>query len=318
MMQNDKKSNFAAQFRENSLDPNKKHFWKAVKNLKSKSTPKFTQMRSRTGMLPPLVKRAETIADYLEKEHWENRPADGKARKISRGFLRGISAEEERASHGRQFKPFSLEELNDATKLTKRGKEPGPDNVRMELVKLLDNGNRKWLLNTAHKWLAMSRAPGELHHARVASIYKNGETDSASKYKPISRLSRFYKLYMILMRTRIQAEVEQEITTTQYGFRPAKNTAHAIYIIRRIQEFAGKTKQPLYMTLLEWEKTFDKVDNQCLCDALERMGIAGQVIEALRDGYKQTTFCVQDEFGNLRKVQSSGIRQGCPLSPTSS
>ena len=35
---------------------------------------------------------------------------------------------------------------------------------------------------------------------------------------------------------------------------PAKSTAHAIYIIRRIQDFAGTNGQPLFMTLLHWGK----------------------------------------------------------------
>ena len=101
-------------------------------------------------------------------------------------------------------------------------------------------------------------------------IYKKGETDRVSNYRPISLPSSFYKLDMILIRTKIHAEVQQEITTTQYGF-PAKSTAHVIYVLRTIQEFAEQIKHPLYMTLLDWEKTVDKVDHRCLCDALQRM-----------------------------------------------
>ena len=35
----------------------------------------------------------------------------------------------------------------------------------------------------------------------------------------------------------VEVEVEKEVSTTQYGFRPAKNTAHAILVIRKIQDF---------------------------------------------------------------------------------
>ena len=77
----------------------------------------------------------------------------------------------------------------------------------------------------------------------------------------------------------------------QYGFRPAKSTVHAIYIIRGMQDYAEKGNHPLYMTLLDWEKTFDNIDHKCLAAALERLGIDSAIIETLSDGYRKATFC---------------------------
>ena len=86
--------------------------------------------------------------------------------------------------------------------------------------------------------------------------------------------------------------METYVSSTQYGFRPARSTAHAIYIIRRIQDFVEKNGDPLFMILLDWENAFDKVDHKCLCDALERMGIDAKVIGVLKDGYDKATFSV--------------------------
>ena len=41
-----------------------------------------------------------------------------------------------------------------------------------------------------------------------------------------------------MIRSRMQNSVEHLLTRTQYGFRPSKSTSHAIYLIRRIQDFA--------------------------------------------------------------------------------
>ena len=112
----------------------------------------------------------------------------------------------------------------------------------MELMKWLSKDNRRWLLNTINGWWKQKKAPEEQYFARVATIYKQGETDKACNHRPISLLGSIHKLYMILIRSRIQAEVETEVTNTQYGFRPAKSTTHAIFVIRRIQDFA-ETKQ---------------------------------------------------------------------------
>ena len=133
-------------------------------------------------------KRAEAIADYLEQKHWSNDPEDGKARSIKRGCLMKSSNQEEE-SKGRQTKPFPAEELKEALKLSKKGKAPGPDNVRMELIKWLDQDNRGWLLNIMNGWWSRGKLPDELYPARVASIYKKGDTSRAENYRPIWLLS---------------------------------------------------------------------------------------------------------------------------------
>ena len=49
---------------------------------------------------------------------------------------------------------------------------------------------------------------------------------------------------------------------------------------------------------------------------MSRFGIDDDIIEVLRDGDKKAIFFTEDGFGKSeKKRQSSGIRQGCPLSP---
>ena len=44
--------------------------------------------------------------------------------------------------------------------------------------------------------------------------------------------------------------------------------------------------------------------------------IDSETFKLLKDGYEKTTFCTEDLFGKPgKKKQSSGIRQGCPVSP---
>ena len=155
--------------------------------------------------------------------------------------LRRHNTEEEaQEAKRRQREPYSMSELEEAIQLTKKGKAPGPDGIVTELIKWLGTKNRKLLLATINHWWETETSPEELYYAKVATIYKKGETSKVENYRPISLLGGFYKIYMILIRKRIQTDVEDIISKAQYGFRPAKSTAHAIHIIRRIQDYAEK------------------------------------------------------------------------------
>ena len=70
---------------------------------------------------------------------------------------------------------------------------------------------------------------------RVVPIYKKGDTDEPSNYRPISLLNSFYKIYMIVIRKRLQTVLEDVLTRTQYGFRPSRSTSHALFLTRRMQ-----------------------------------------------------------------------------------
>jgi len=215
--------------------------WKAIKTLKGKFTPRYIQMKNRKGTLVPLKHRAEAIADYLENSHWSNPTEDGKKKNIPTTPLRRHNTEEEaQEAKRRQREPYSMSELEEAIQLTKKGKAPGPDGIVTELIKWLGTENRKLLLATINHWWETETSPEELYYAKVATIYKKGETSKVENYRPISLLGGFYKIYMILIRKRIQTDVEDIISKAQYGFRPAKSTAHAIHIIRRIQDYAEK------------------------------------------------------------------------------
>ena len=67
MARRDKQSCLIEEFNENPNDINKRGLWKAVKGLKKKFVPNYVKMKNLDGKHVPLNQRAETIADYLEK-----------------------------------------------------------------------------------------------------------------------------------------------------------------------------------------------------------------------------------------------------------
>ena len=179
MARRDKQSCLFEQFNENPNDANKKGLWKAVKGLKKKYVPNYVKIKNSDGKHVPLNQRAETIADYLEKIHWSN-PDENEVN--TNVIVNNNSAVED---------CFTMPELCTAIKRAKPNKQPGPDGITMKLIKWLDNANRRVLLDLINSWWETKSAPTALFLARVVPIFKKGDTDIASNYRPISLLNSF-------------------------------------------------------------------------------------------------------------------------------
>ena len=79
---------------------------------------------------------------------------------------------------------------------------------------------------------------------------------------------------------------------------------------------ARGTTNDTVMVLFDWEKAFDKVRQEALIIALERMGISRKLVNMVKAMYRNPTFKVEQEgYESEWHKQETGVRQGCPLSP---
>ena len=146
-------------------------------------------MRNADGRLVPLQDRADTIAAYLEQQHWSNRNGQGP---LPYTDLIGELPSCDNS-------PFSLQELHLTLKRCKVNKQPGPDQVIVELYRWLSPSNRQFLLDILNHWWAGGLVPHDILTARVVPIYKKGDIDNPSNYRPISLLNSIYKIYASLI-----------------------------------------------------------------------------------------------------------------------
>ena len=93
-------------------------------------------------------------------------------------------------------------------------------------------------------------------------------------------------------------------------------TADAIHCVRRIVDKGESTNTKTLMVLIDWEKAFDKVDQQGLFIALERVNMSQKIVNLIKAMYANPQFkvSVEDNTSGWYLLET-GIRQGCPLSP---
>ena len=119
-----------------------------------------------------------------------------------------------------------------------------------------------------------------------------------------------------MIKNRLLETYDTWVQDTQYGFRPKKSTAQAIFIARRLMDISERAGTNLTITLLDWKMAFDKVNQTKLLQVLRRLRVPPRMLKLIQHIYSNPKFRVSAEGRQSESmIQNSGIRQGCPLSP---
>ena len=217
--------------------------------------------------------------------------------------------------------PISFEELREASTFMKRNKQCGADGIPAEFLHAISlPGSRasEWILSLFQSIWSKKQVPDSWHLAKIAAIFKKGDPCDCSNYRPISLLSSSYKLFALILLNRLRkANVDEHIWHTQFGFRQGARVTDALFMARRFIDKAHATKNSkLVLLALDWAKAFDSIMPDPMLLALERFGLPHEFLSMINAIYSSRSFFVHDSCQNSsNQCQSSGISQGCPLSP---
>ena len=119
-------------------------------------------------------------------------------------------------------------------------------------------------------------------------------------YRPIALLQTIYKLIAAMVKNRLVDALETWISKTQYGFRPKRSTAQAIFIARRLMDIAERQGSNMAMVLLDWEKAFDKIAQDKLLQVLRRLRFPKQTYALIANIYT-SSLNSQSKQGRIRQ-----------------
>lgn len=146
-----------------------------------------------------------------------------------------------------------------------------------------------------------------------------GNPSDCSSYRGITVGTLLAKLYATVINTRITTWAEDNYLRArgQGGFRKDHRTTDQIFVLRTLIEQQRMAGTPLYVCFVDFQKAYDTVPRDQLWGKLERMGIKGFILDAIRALYADVPVCVRTRQGLTPTFQSlMGVKQGCPLSPT--
>jgi hypothetical protein len=117
--------------------------------------------------------------------------------------------------------------------------------------------------------------PERLKYAQVRPLYKKGDRQIISKYRPISLLTSFSKIFERLIFTTLLNHLDTNgiLAKDQYGFRINRSTENPAYDLFKEIAKAMNEKRSLVGLLCDLEKAFECVNHEILLDKLNSMGL---------------------------------------------
>ena len=206
--------------------------------------------------------------------------------------------------------PISPEEVDNSIKRLKANKACGIDGVAPGLLKLL---NEEWIIFITYIFniVFISNYPLMWTLAKVFNIFKKGNCLDPTNYRGISILTALAKLFDSILCERFKLWYKPQYE--QAGGQAGRGCAEQIMTVRLLIDIARKKGRTLYITFIDYQKAYDRVNRLKLLQFLDRKGCGSVFLEALRKTYAMTTGTIGDCTFNAK----AGVRQGsstsCPL-----
>ena len=161
--------------------------------------------------------------------------------------------------------------------------------------------------------------PNKCKIAKVIPLYKNGDIDDFSNYRPVSLLPQFSKILEKLFNNRLKSfmKVNHILSNNRYGFREDHSTNLAI--IELIEEITSAIDNSMSTVgvFIDLKKAFDTIDHGILLKKLEHYGIRGIANQWVSNYLTERFQYVQ--YNNISSDYMSikcGVPQGSILGPT--
>ena len=197
---------------------------------------------------------------------------------------------------------------------------PGPDGIQPLAIKRLP-AYQHVLATLFSRILQTGEIPPTWHQGRVIFIYKKGDSNDISNYRPITLTSVVSKVFNSILNARLcefvksNGYIDQSI---QKGFQRGIHgcTEHTI-VLKRLIDIAKKRKHAAHIAWLDIANAFGSVPHDVMIRTLEHIHAPTWLITYIRNFYNNISVTGKTSHYTTPRIDiKRGVFQGDTLSPT--
>jgi len=214
--------------------------------------------------------------------------------------------------------PPNLVEIDSIIRSLKNNTSPGRDGIHPAFVRATTHYFRYLINDIVNLIIVGGKVPKQIKNVMIIPIYKSGNKDDLTNYRPITILDTFAKIIDKFLCNRITSFIRSNelLDCRQYGFTQGKNTSDAIEKIVDTILIKMDQKYSVCCICIDFSKAFDRVDHRVLIDKCHYFGISGKMSDILTDYLSDRSFIAKVGSGYSKSYSLfGGVPQGSSLGP---
>lgn len=216
------------------------------------------------------------------------------------------------------MRPTDSVEIENLIRKLKRNVASGIDEIGPAELKVVSPLICEVLSYIVNLTLTTGIFPKQLKLAKVTAIFKGGEINNLSNYRPISVLPTLSKIFEGVIHERLTSffDKHQIIATNQYGFQKHRSTEQALIHIKEKIIVNMESRKYTLGLFLDIQKAFDSIHFDLLLKKLSSCGIRGIALDIVENYLHDRHQIVGiNETTSAEMKLKQGVPQGSLLGP---
>ena len=195
----------------------------------------------------------------------------------------------------------------------------GPDMITYSIIMAGGKESGKIIAEISKKMLECKQFPAIWAKATSILIYKKGDPNDLSNWRPLSIASSMYRIWSCAVSNTLQQVNKSShiISKPQKGFVTNVNGCMEHTVVSNELIFDARRKgSDIHIVALDLRDAFGSVPHEYIYEAIREVGLPEALVEIIKKSFSQSS--TRFRIGSARSEEimiRRGVKQGCPLSP---